>query len=133
MSEENKTLIYAELQSGIVGGYVTDYSQIKNAPNENVNVQAVDTSETIDDVETDPYIKYVVQLLTEEQKEQARLNIGIDSSSSGNTVDLSGYATKDYVTEKINKLEITQVIYIPNEFSMPEIPVEGVLYLIGEE
>jgi hypothetical protein len=37
------------------------------------------------------------------------------------------------VTEEINKLEITQVIYIPNESSMPETPVEGVLYLIGEE
>lgn len=36
MSEENKTLIYAELQSGIVGGYVTDYSQIKNAPTQGV-------------------------------------------------------------------------------------------------
>lgn len=133
MSEENKTLIYAELQSGTVGGYVTDYSQIKNAPNKNVNIQAVDTSETIEDVETAPYIKYVVQSLTEEQKAQARLNIGIDSSSSGNTIDLSGYATKNYVTEEINKLEITQVIYIPNESSMPETPIEGVLYLIGEE
>jgi hypothetical protein len=31
-----------------------------------VNIQAVDTSETIEDVETAPYIKYVVQSLTEE-------------------------------------------------------------------
>ena len=36
MSEENKTLIYTELQSGTVGGYVTDYSQIKNAPTQDV-------------------------------------------------------------------------------------------------
>lgn len=37
MSEENKTLIYTELQSGTVGGYVTDYSQIKNAPTINLS------------------------------------------------------------------------------------------------
>lgn len=79
MSEENKTLIYAELQSGTVGGYVTDYSQIKNAPNKNVNVQAIDTSETLDDVETNTYIKYVAQTLTDEQKNQVRENIGIPS------------------------------------------------------
>lgn len=30
-------------------------------------------------------------------------------------------------------ITISQIIYIPNESSMPETPVEGVLYLIGEE
>lgn len=84
----NKTIIYSELESGIKDGFVTDYSQIKNAPNENVNVQAVDTSETIEDVETNTYIKYVAQTLTEEQKVQARLNIGVTGGSGGNT-DLS--------------------------------------------
>lgn len=80
MSEENKTLIYAELQSGTVGGYVTDYSQIKNAPNKNVNVEAVDTSETLDDVETNTYVKYIAQTLTDTQKQQVRENIGAASS-----------------------------------------------------
>lgn len=102
MSEENKTLIYTELQSGTVGGYVTDYYQIKNAPNKNVNVQAVDTSETIEDVETAPYIKYVVQSLTEEQKEQARKNIGIINNNG--TIDLSGYATKEDVENQIGNI-----------------------------
>lgn len=30
-------------------------------------------------------------------------------------------------------IAIPQIVYIPNEYLMPEIPVEGVLYLIGEE
>ena len=31
------------LVSGIAGGYVTDYSQIRDAPNKNVNTQAANT------------------------------------------------------------------------------------------
>lgn len=47
--------------------------------NSDANVQAVDTDEgDIDDAETAPYIKYVPQVLTEEQKLQARANLGID-------------------------------------------------------
>lgn len=47
--------------------------------NSNANVQAVDTDEgDIDDAETAPYIKYVPQMLTEDQKLQARANLGID-------------------------------------------------------
>lgn len=47
--------------------------------NSDANVQAVDTDEgDIDDAETSPYIKYVPQTLTEEQKLQARINLGID-------------------------------------------------------
>lgn len=41
------------------------------------NIQAVDTSEILDDVETNTYVKYVAQTLTEEQKAQARTNIGV--------------------------------------------------------
>lgn len=47
--------------------------------NSDANVQAVDTDEgDIDDAETAPYVKYVPQTLTEEQKSQARANLGID-------------------------------------------------------
>lgn len=38
-----------------------------------------ETSEELDDVETNTYVKYVAQTLTEEQKEQARNNIGAPS------------------------------------------------------
>lgn len=41
------------------------------------NIQAVDTQETLDDVNTNTYVKYVAQTLTEEQKAQVRENIGI--------------------------------------------------------
>lgn len=52
------------------------------------NVQAVDTGDAVEDVETNTYIKYVAQTLTEEQKEQARKNIGVS-------------VTEDYVNNAI--------------------------------
>lgn len=64
------------------------------------NVQAVDTSETLDDVETNTYIKYVPQTLTDEQKAQARENIGV---SGGGTTDLSEYAK----TEDLSQVAFT--------------------------
>lgn len=45
------------------------------------NVQAVDTTETIDDVNEVPNVKYVAQTLTDAQKTQARTNIGAASST----------------------------------------------------
>ena len=41
------------------------------------NIQAVDTQETLDDVNTNNYVKYVAQTLSDYDKEQARKNIGI--------------------------------------------------------
>lgn len=64
------------------------------------NVQAVDTSETLDDVETNTYIKYVPQTLTDEQKAQARENIGV---SEGGTTNLSEYAK----TEDLSQVAFT--------------------------
>lgn len=68
---------------------------VKNA------VIAVSTSETLDDVETATYVKYVSQTLTEQQKEQARTNIGAaaEGSTGSGTVDLSNYYTKDEVDD----------------------------------
>ena len=41
---------------------------------------------------------------------------------------------KSYTDEKISSLGvIPQIVYVPNEASMPNPPVEGVLYLIGNE
>lgn len=65
--------------------------------NADVNVQAVDTSESLEDVNTFTFVKYVAQSLTESQKEQARRNIGIGDD----LIDLSGYATIDYVDGRI--------------------------------
>lgn len=41
------------------------------------NIQAVDTQETLDEVNTNTYVKYVAQTLTDEQKAQVRENIGV--------------------------------------------------------
>lgn len=41
------------------------------------NIQAVETGETLDDVNTNTYVKYVEQTLTEAQKAQVRENIGV--------------------------------------------------------
>lgn len=43
-----------------------------------------ETSDTLDDVETNTYIKYVAQTLTEEQQKQAKKNIGIGEINSMN-------------------------------------------------
>lgn len=41
---------------------------------------------------------------------------------------------KSYTDDKISSLGvIPQIVYVPNEYSMPSPPVEGVLYLIGDE
>ena len=59
----------------------------------NANVQAVDTSDTLDDIETNTYVKYVAQTLTDSQKLQVRKNIGVienfsDVATSGSYNDL---------------------------------------------
>ena len=81
-----------------------------------VNILAEDAKAIIDDINKDTYIKYVVQSLTDTQKEQARKNIDVnnkqDALVSGNniktingtsilgsgditiTADLSDYAKK---------------------------------------
>ena len=68
------------------------------------NIKAIDTSEIIDDVETNTYVKYVIQTLTEEQKSQVRTNIGAVAS---NEIDLSNYYTKsetDVIIGDINSI-----------------------------
>lgn len=52
--------------------------------NASTALQGSDATDELDDVETAPYVKYVAQTLTEEQKIQARNNIGIGEVSSMN-------------------------------------------------
>lgn len=42
-------------------------------------LQGADTSDELDDVETNTFVKYVAQTLTDEQKNQVRENLGIPS------------------------------------------------------
>ena len=51
------------------------------------NVQAVDTGDVIDEVETHTYVQYVSQTLTDEQKTQVRANIDAISGSSLKTIN----------------------------------------------
>ena len=68
--------------------------------------------------------------------------------SSGELIYFKGHAKATYmsdgstVEDSINQLKnnsgsgdinIPQIVYVPNEDSMPNPPVEGVLYLIGNE
>ena len=62
---------------------IGDGNLILAGGNSDANVQAVDTNEVLDDVETNTYVKYVAQTLTEEQKAQVRANIGVESGSTG--------------------------------------------------
>ena len=57
-------------------------AEIPSGGNTEANVAAVDTGDVIDDVNTNTYVKYVAQTLTEEQKAQVRSNIGVESVAS---------------------------------------------------
>lgn len=88
---------------------IVDLGTISGGGSSNANVQAVDTSETLDDVSGVTYVKYVAQTLTQAQKEQARINIGAaaEGATGGGTVDLSNYYTKeevDAITGDINSV-----------------------------
>lgn len=50
------------------------------------NIQAVDTQETLDDVNTNTYVKYVAQTLTDDQKAQVRNNIGVQNGKEPYTI-----------------------------------------------
>ena len=65
---------------------------------ESINVKLTDTDDVLDDVDTNTYVKYVAQTLTEEQKAQVRENIGV--GGTGGNVDLSEYATKTELNAK---------------------------------
>lgn len=53
-------------------------------------VQSVETSETLDEVNTTTYVKYVAQTLTDAQKAQARANIGAAAVGEGGGGTTSG-------------------------------------------
>ena len=56
---------------------IADLATIRSGASKgNTALQGSDTSEELDDVETNTYVKYTKQSLTQEQKEQARKNIG---------------------------------------------------------
>lgn len=56
---------------------ISDIDSIRSgAEKGTTSLQGSDTSEELDDVETNTYVKYTTQSLTEKQKEQARKNIG---------------------------------------------------------
>lgn len=61
---------------------IGDGNLIIEGGNPEANVQAVDTNEVLEDVETNTYVKYVPQTLTEEQKAQVRANIGVGTGST---------------------------------------------------
>lgn len=61
---------------------ISDLEDIRSGASKgNTALQGSDASDELDDVETNTYVKYVAQTLTEEQKEQARKNIGAASTS----------------------------------------------------
>ena len=72
-------------------GYVTD-EELNNF------VEVVDINDEIDDVETNTYVKYVSQTLTDEQKAQVRENIGANDvyKQKKQTVVLDGDEICDY-------------------------------------
>lgn len=98
-------------------------------------VQAIDTSEEVDDVETDAYIKYVAQTLTEEQKAQSRENIGAASISDLEGLDFSKLQTSKSISILFVGNSLTQdgIAYLPYMLKTyyPEIDFKLYMWYIG--
>lgn len=95
------------------------------------NVKAVDTSETLDDVNTSTYVKYVAQTLTDVQKTQARINIGAISQTdlSNVTVDLSNYYTKKEINNIIGDINTVLENIINGSQSMITFYLDDQVYI----
>ena len=94
------------------------------------NVKAVDTTDSVDDPDIVPYIKYVAQTLTDEQKAQARENIGASP-----IIDLSTVASKTSISILFVGNSLTQdgIAYLPYMFKTyyPEIDFKIYMWYIG--
>ena len=97
------------------------------------NIQAVDTTDEIEDVETNTYVKYVAQTLTDEQKAQVRENIGALSTSDQVTVDLSNYYTKEEINTQLGDINtILESIINGGGVKMINFTVQGTEYQAEE-
>lgn len=86
------------------------------------NIQAVDTSETLDDVNTNTYVKYVAQTLTEEQKAQVRENIGVSDAGGSTSKPIIVVNTDEYSMNFSGIKHMTpNVIYVVTN------PLEGMI------
>ncbi len=96
-------------QGGTVGQVLTktdEGAEWMDSTGGEANLAAVDTDEEeIDDVDTLTFVKYTPQTLTDEQKAQAKENLGITMDD----FDLSDYATNESVDQKIAAIEIPEV------------------------
>ena len=120
VNSEDGTLTFID-ESGYVGLKVTEDGLIvkdivtpehtlsnkankSDIPTNFVEVQ--DTNDVIDDVETNAYVKYVAQSLSDEQKAQVRKNIGVDDiyKQKKQTIVLDGDEICDYYA--INNLGV---------------------------
>lgn len=109
-------------QSILGGGNI----EIVSGSNNDANVMAVDTSETLDDVSGSTYVKYTIQVLTDDQKQQARDNIGAMSADNDVSVDLSNYYTKSEIDSQIGDINsILESIIGEGSSLFPIILVEG--------
>lgn len=78
------------------------------------NIQAVDTQETLDDVNTNTYVKYVAQTLTEEQKAQVRENIGVNDSAGSSSKQIITVESGAYLNFLSVNPMVPNAIYIAN-------------------
>lgn len=84
------------------------------------NIQAVDTQETLDEVNTNTYVKYVAQTLTEEQKAQVRENIGVTNTAGSTSKPIIVVNTDEYSMNFSGTKHMTpNVIYVVTN------PLEG--------
>ena len=77
--EDTPLLSGEEIADGTVSEDKLD-EELKGKIESKGDITAVDAGSELDDVETNTYLKYVAQALTENQKQQSRNNIGAAST-----------------------------------------------------
>ena len=89
-----------------------------------INAKLQDTSDVIDDVDTNTYVKYVQQSLTDEQKLQVRENIGLVDNSEKSNVYVTDFTFENLINvpdsgilikkELFDAVENNKIIIIPS-------------------
>lgn len=109
---------YKIIQEGLASGLniktINNISILGSGNLEVGNIITEDIGEELDDVETNTYVKYVAQTLTDEQKAQVRENIGVNSSN-----DNIDYVKKEELSEVAISGSYNDLLDKPTQITKP--------------
>lgn len=71
-----------------------------------LNISAIDTGERLDEVQTDQYVKYISQSLTDSEKKQARTNIGAASIDDIQNINVMTFSDAECRAAFVNEMNV---------------------------